>query len=99
MDKVFLLTVAVGTVILKSNGSRQILSSVPENAVELWENGSRTLVLKRDAAPDFLSKYSKEQLEKILQNRKHLKYAAEIKHLETAIKSAGKPKKPATDKE
>lgn len=83
-----MLTVAVGTIILRGNGTQQILTEVPKNAQQLWENGSRTLVLMRTAAPDFLKQYSKEQLEKILAARQHLKIKAEIKLLEDAIKAS-----------
>lgn len=93
MDKVFTLTVVVGTILLNGDGSQQTLQGVPDNAKELWESGSRILVLKKDAAPEFLSTYSKEELEKILADRIHLNYKAEIKLLEDAIKAAGKPKK------
>lgn len=92
MDKIFMLTVAVGTILIKSDGKRQTLDKVPENAQELWEGGSRVLLLKKDAAKEFLAQYSKANLEKILEARKHLKYKAEIKLLEDAIKATKQTK-------
>jgi len=95
MDKYFILTVAVGTIIIKGDDSRQTLSEVPKNALELWEEGSRTLCLRKDGV-ELLADFSKERLEKVLEARIHLDYKAEIRLLEDLIKTAGKAKK--TDK-
>lgn len=95
MDKYFILTVKPGTIIWSGNGSKQTLTVVPENALELWERGSRTLCLKKDGI-EILSDFTKERLEKVLETRKVLNYKAEIKLLEDLIKAAGKTKK--TDK-
>lgn len=95
MDKYFILTVLPGTIIWKGNGSKQTLTVVPENALELWERGSRTLCLKKDGI-EILYDFTKERLEKVLETRKVLNYKAEIKLLEDLIKAAGKKNK--TDK-
>jgi hypothetical protein len=95
MDKYFILTVAVGTIIIKGDGSRQTLSEVPKNALELWEEGSRTLCLRKEGV-EILTDFSKERLEKVLETRIHLDYKAEIRLLEDLINTAGKVRK--TDK-
>lgn len=91
MDKQFTLLVRVGSVINRPNGQKQTLTEVPANALELWEEGTATLMLKKDAA-DVIADFSKDRLEKILNLRRNLNYKSEIKLLETAVKNAGKPK-------
>lgn len=97
MTDVFMLTVPVGSVIHGANGS-QVLNGVPENAAELWEQGSSTLVLKKASADEFLKDFSKARLEKVLELRRPLKMEAEIKLLEAAIKGASKNKEVTKDK-
>lgn len=99
MDKYFVLTVKKGSVVHRANGVRQTLSEVPKNALELWEEGSRTLCLRKDGS-ELLADFPRERLSNILETRRHLNYKAEIKLLEDAIKATTKPKKPTTtDKE
>lgn len=92
MDKYFLLTVKPGSVINRPNGQRQTLTEVPKNALELWEEGTLTLCLRKDGL-ELLNDFSKERLEKVLQLRKNLNYRAEIQLLESSIKNFGKAKK------
>lgn len=86
MDKYFGLTVAKGTIIWRADGSQQTLTEVPENALDIWEKGSRTLCLKKEGA-ELLEKFSKQKIQQILDLRRPLKYEAEIKILEKALKS------------
>ncbi len=95
MEKYFLLVVKPGAVVNRPNGQKQILTDVPKNALELWEEGSSTLCLRKDGL-ELLNEFSKQRLEKVLQLRKNLNYKAEVQLLEIAIKTFGKPKK--TDK-
>lgn len=92
MDKYFVLTVKPGSVVNRPNGQRQTLTEVPKNALELWEEGSLTLCLRKDGL-ELLNDFSKERLEKVLQLRKNLNYRAEIQLLESSIKNFGKVKK------
>lgn len=92
MDKYFVLTVKPGSVVNRPNGQRQTLTEVPKNALELWEEGSLTLCLRKDGL-ELLNDFSKERLEKVLQLRKNLNYKAEIQLLESSIKNFGKAKK------
>ena len=99
MNKFFILTVALGTIIWKADGSQQILNDVPDNAAELWENASSTLCLKKDGAEEFLKSFSKNKLETILEKRKVLNFPAEQKLLEDALKRLDKPESKAKPKE
>lgn len=92
MDKYFLLVVKSGSVVNRPNGQRQTLTEVPKNALELWEEGTLTLCLRKDGL-ELLNDFSKERLEKVLQLRKNLNYRAEIQLLESSIKNFGKAKK------
>lgn len=99
MDKYFALIVKPGSVIHRANGIKQTLTEVPKNALEIWEEGSQTLCLRKDGS-ELIAEFTKERLENILELRRNINYKAEIKLLENAIKAAGTPKKPAqTDKE
>lgn len=91
MSKFFILTVALGAIIWKPDGGKQTLNEVPDNAAELWENGSSTLCLKKDGAEEFLKDFSKNKLETVLAKRKALNFPAEIKLLEDALKKLNKP--------
>lgn len=93
MDKYFLLVVKPGAVVNRPNGQKQTLTTVPKNALELWEEGTLTLCLRKDGL-ELLNDFSKERLEKVLQLRKNLNYKAEIQLLESSIKNFGKAKKP-----
>ena len=93
MDKYFILTVRPGSVVNRPNGQKQTLTEVPKNALELWEEGSLTLCLRKDGL-EILNDFTKERLEKVLQLRKNLNYRAEIQLLESSIKNFGKAKKP-----
>ena len=95
MDKYFILTVRPGSVVNRPNGQKQTLTEVPKNALELWEEGSLTLCLRKDGL-EILNDFTKERLEKVLQLRRNLNYKAEIQLLESSIKNFGKAKK--TDK-
>lgn len=92
MDKYFIFTVKPGSVVNRPNGQRQTLTEVPKNALELWEEGTLTLCLRKDGL-ELLNDFSKERLEKVLQLRKNLNYRAEIQLLESSIKNFGKSKK------
>ncbi|WP_278380983.1 hypothetical protein [Chryseobacterium arthrosphaerae] len=92
MDKYFILTVRPGSVVNRPNGQSQTLTEVPKNALELWEEGSLTLCLKKDGL-EVLNDFSKERMEKVLQLRRNLNYKAEILLLENSIKNFGKIKK------
>lgn len=81
-----------GSVVNRPNGYQQTLTAVPKNALELWEEGSLTLCLRKDGL-ELLNDFSKERLEKVLQLRKNLNYRAEIQLLESSIKNFGKAKK------
>ncbi|WP_312390845.1 hypothetical protein [Chryseobacterium sp.] len=92
MDKYFLLVVKPGSVVNRPNGQKETLTEVPKNALELWEEGSLTLCLRKDGL-ELLTDFSKERLEKVLQLRRNLNYRAEIQLLESSIKNFGKAKK------
>lgn len=86
MEKYFILTVALGSIIWRADGRQQILTGVPSNALELWENGSRTLLLKKDGA-ELLQDYSIKKLSEIYEVRKPIKNKFELKILENLIKA------------
>lgn len=87
MDKYFVLTVPIGSIIWLPKGKEQKITGIPDNALELWKDGTRTLLLKKDGA-ELFSDYNQEELEKILEARKHVNNKIEIKILEGLIKSA-----------
>ena len=101
MEKHFLLTVALGSVIHSRDFGKQVLTGVPKNALELWENGSQTLVLKKDGA-EILDDFSQERLKKVIALRTPLKYKGELETLKKVLsaKKADKPdvKEKAADK-
>ncbi len=92
MEKYFALLVKPGSVVNRPNGQKQTLTDVPKNALELWEEGTLTLCLRKEGL-DLLKDFSKERMEKVLQLRKNLNYRAEIQLLESSIKNFGKTKK------
>ena len=87
-DENFILTVAKGSVLHRTNGS-VILDSIPEDAFSLWKNGEYFLILKKSGAP-LLEDLSKEELEVILDKRKPINNLTEIKIIESAIKKLTK---------
>ncbi len=87
-DENFILTVAKGSVLHRTNGS-VILDSIPEDAFSLWKNGEYFLILKKYGAP-LLEGLSKEELEVILDKRKPINNLTEIKIIESAIKKLTK---------
>lgn len=97
MEKYFLLMVKPGSVIHRANGVRQTLTEVPKNALELWENGSTTLSLRKEGV-ELISEFSKERLEAILKLRIKNKYKTEIKVLEDLLKPLPKTRKTTIDK-
>lgn len=91
----FLLTVAVGSVIVGSDNSQTKLTDVPTNALHLWENGSHTLCLRK-AGVELLKDYPKEKIQKLIEVRTPINFKAEIELLKSLLKA--KIKKPASDK-
>ena len=87
-DENFILTVAKGSVLHRTNGS-VILDSIPEDAFSLWKNGEYFLILKKSGAP-LLEGLSKEELEVILDKRKPINNLTEIKIIVSAIKKLTK---------
>jgi hypothetical protein len=87
----FLLTVSVGSIII---GSNQRLTEVPINALELWENGSHTLCLRK-AGAELLKDYPKEKIQKLIEVRTPMNYKAELELLNKLLKV--QPKKPAAE--
>ena len=88
----FLLTVAVGSIII---GSNQRLTEIPENALQLWENGSYTLCLRKGGV-ELLKDYSKERIQRLIEVRTPINFKAEIELLKTLLKSLNK--RPAAEK-
>ena len=94
-DENFILTVAKGPVLHRTNGS-VILDSIPEDAFSMWKDGEQFLILKKSGAP-LLEGLSKEELEVILDKRKPINNLTEIKIIETAIKALTKSKNKIQD--
>lgn len=90
ISKNFILTVPVGSTIIGSDGFQTKLTGVPTNALSLWENGTRTLCLKRDGV-DILKDHSKEQIQKLIEIRTKVGFKAEIELLKSLLKSTKKP--------
>ena len=89
-DENFILTVAKGSVLHRTNGSLT-LDSIPEDAFSMWKGGEYFLILKKSGAP-LLEGLSKEELEVILDKRKPINNLTEIKIIESAIKALTKSK-------
>lgn len=89
-SKNFILTVPVGSTIIGSDGSQTKLIGVPANALSLWENGTRTLCLKKEGV-EILNDHSTEQIQKLIEVRTKVGYKAEIELLKSVLKSAKKP--------
>lgn len=88
-SKNFILTVPVGSTIIGSDGSQTKLTAVPANALSLWENGTRTLCLKKDGV-EILNDHSKEQIQKLIEVRTTVGFKAEIELLKSLLKTAKK---------
>lgn len=88
-----MLTVAVGSIIHGKGFEKQVLNDVPDNALELWENGSQTLVLKKEGA-EILKDFSQERLKKVIALRSPLNYQGENQLLEDTLKALKKTDKP-----
>jgi|GEM_PF-1236764 len=91
----FLLTVAVGSIIIGSNNSQTKLTEIPKNALQLWESGSHTLCLRKGGV-ELLKDYSKEKIQKLIEVRTPINFKAELELLKTLLKA--QPKKPAAEK-
>lgn len=85
-NEYFALTVNQGSEILFGNGSRLVLNEIPKNALELWSQGKREFVLKKEGVA-LLEKHSKEDLEKLIEVRTNVNFPAEIKLLTDLLKS------------
>ncbi len=81
----FILTVAVGSVLHRADGTSVKLNNIPENALEIWRNGSRVFALRKSGA-DLLNDFSKKELELILEKRISHDFKVEIQLLKKAIK-------------
>jgi uncharacterized protein (UPF0128 family) len=95
MNKYFLLTVPVGSQIIFKDNSVQILNDVPDNALELWQKGSDNFILTRENAPELLSTFSKEDLQKVLEVRKTVGFAGEISTIENFMNGQPQTATPA----
>lgn len=73
------------------NGSVKIITEVPENALELIEEGCTWLILKRDAV-EILSGWDKYRLERLRDLRKQQGIKHDVNIIETTLKSLGKTK-------
>lgn len=93
-NEYFLLTVAVGSIII---GSNQRLTEVPENALQLWENGSHTLCLRKGGV-ELLKDYSKERIQKLIEVRAPINFKAELELLGKILKAQPVKKPAAEDK-
>lgn len=84
-NEFFILTVAVGSVLHRTDGTSVKLTGIPENAFEIWRNGSRVFSLRKSGA-DLLNDLSKKELERILEKRISHDFKVEIQLLKKAIK-------------
>lgn len=93
MKEAIILSVPKGTQLRKGDGSTMILNEVPENALDLIEQGAVYLMFKKEAK-DQLKKLSKERLLKILEMRKSqgLKHDVSVLEMALAEKESAKNK-------
>lgn len=91
----FLLTVAVGSIIVGSDNSQTKLIEVPVNALQLWENGNHALCLRKKGI-ELLKDYPKERIQKLIEIRTPINFKAELELLKSLLKA--NVKKNAADK-
>lgn len=84
-DDFFILTVTDGSVLHRADGSSIVLNEIPENAFDIWKDGSPVFCLRK-AGYDKLKSLSKDELEAILQKRNAHDYKIEIQLIRKALK-------------
>jgi hypothetical protein len=85
----FLLTVAVGSIIIGSNNSQTKITEVPVNALQLWENGNHALCLRKKGI-ELLQDYPKERIQKLIEIRTPINFKAELELLKSLLKDNAK---------
>lgn len=93
MKEHIILSVPKGSQVRSGTGSITVIKEVPENALDLIEQGATWLMLKQ-SAKEPLKKLSKEKLLKLIEMRKSQKITHDVAILEQALaeKEAGKNK-------
>ncbi|WP_265427870.1 hypothetical protein [Chryseobacterium sp. YIM B08800] len=93
MKEHIILSVPKGSVVRSGKGSIFTIKEVPENALELIENGATWLMFK-ESAKEPLKKLSEERLVKIIDMLKSQKRTRDVGIVEMALaeKKSGKTK-------
>lgn len=92
-----ILSVPKGSVVRSGKGSIKTITEVPDDALELIENGATWLMLK-ESAKEPLKKLSEERLVNIITMLKSQKRTRDVGIVEMALaeKKSGKNKDPET---
>lgn len=86
-DDIFLVTKTKGSILHRGNGEKIVLDKVPENALELWKEGSDVIALRKTGS-SILEKLSKAELEAILEKRLPHGINVELLEIKKALKNA-----------
>lgn len=91
MKDYIVLTAPKGSVIYKGDGSVVTINAVPDNALELIEQGVTWLMFKKSAA-EKLSRLSADRLQKLLKLRQDQKFSHDAEVIQEAISLKEKKK-------
>ena len=86
MKEFFGLTVAVGSILHRANGTSVKLNEVPDEAFEIWKTGSPVLALK-STGKSLVENLSINEIQELIKVREPHNYASEIKILKEVLKS------------
>lgn len=84
MKEFIILSIPKGTIVRKGDGSTMQINEVPDNALELIENGATYLMFKKEAK-DQLKKLSNDRLQALIKVRKSQNLTHDVSILEMAL--------------
>ncbi len=86
MKEFFVLTVALGSILHRADGTSVKLDEVPEEAFEIWKTGSPVLAMKA-TGKSLVEKLSVKEIQELIKVREPHNYNSELKVLKEVLKS------------
>lgn len=86
MKEFFVLTVAVGSILHRADGTSIKLDEVPEEAFEIWKTGMPVLAMK-STGKSLVEKLSIAEIRELIKIREPYNYSSELKVLKEVLKS------------
>ncbi|WP_313373749.1 hypothetical protein [Chishuiella sp.] len=86
MKDFFVLTVAIGSILHRADGTSIKLDEVPEEAFEIWKTGTPVLAMKTTGKA-LVEKLSLKEIQELIKIREPHNYNSELKVLKEVLKS------------